>query len=157
MKKAVFGGKFDPVHTRDLDIVRRAVPRFDEIVVAVYEPPATIFTIDERVQMFKEAVKDLPHVQVQPFSSLIVDFARSHGAKIIVRSMRGMTDFEYEADMSLMNRRMAPEIESLFLMSTLENLFIRSSRIREVAPLGYDVSDLVPPNVAKALRQKFGR
>jgi len=68
-----------------------------------------------------------------------------------------MTDFEYEADMSLMNRRMAPEIESLFLMSTLENLFIRSSRIREVAPLGYDVSDLVPPNVAKALREKFGR
>ena len=157
MKKAVFGGKFDPVHNGHLDIVRRSAALFDELIVGVYEPPSTIFTIDERVQMFEEAVKDLPHVKVMPFASLIVDLARSQGAKILVRSMRGLTDFEYEADMSLMNRRMAPEIESLYLMSTLENLFISGSRIREVAPLGYDVSDLVPPNVAKALRQKFGR
>ena len=94
MKKAVFGGKFDPVHNGHLDIVRRSAALFDELIVGVYETPSTIFTIDERVQMFEEAVKDLPHVKVMPFASLIVDLARSQGAKILVRSMRGLKEVE---------------------------------------------------------------
>jgi pantetheine-phosphate adenylyltransferase len=152
---ALFGGKFDPVHNGHLDIARRASNLFDKLVVAVYELPTTVFTVEERVQMFEEAIKDRENVVVLPFKSLIVDFAREQGARVLIRSMRGITDFEYEADMALMNRKMAPEIESVYLMSTLENLFISGSRIREVSSLGYDAADLVPPHVAEALRKKF--
>lgn len=155
MITALFGGKFDPVHNGHLDIARRASNLFDKLVVAVYELPTTVFTVEERVQMFEEAIKDRENVVVLPFKSLIVDFAREQGARVLIRSMRGITDFEYEADMALMNRKMAPEIESVYLMSTLENLFISGSRIREVSSLGYDAADLVPPHVAEALRKKF--
>ncbi len=156
MAKAVFGGKFDPVHNGHLDICRRAAALFDEVIVGVYERPDTMFSVEERVDLFREAIRNTKNVEVRPFKSLVVDFARSADASVLIRSMRGMTDFEYEADMALMNRRMAPEIESVYLMSTLENLYISGSRIREVAPLGYDVSELVPPNVAKALKAKLG-
>jgi pantetheine-phosphate adenylyltransferase len=154
---ALFGGKFDPVHNGHLDIARRASSLFDRLVIAVYELPTTIFSVEERIQMFQEAIRGCPNVTVKPFRSLIVDFAREEGANVLIRSMRGITDFEYEADMALMNRKMAPEIESVYLMSTLENLFISGTRIREVSSLGYDVQDLVPPHVAVALRKKYGR
>ncbi len=157
MVRAVYGGAFDPVHNGHLDIARRAAALFDELVIAVYDRPRTMFSHKERVELVREATKDLPNVQVYPFTSLIVDFARQMKASVLIRSMRGMSDFEYEADMSLMNRRMAPEIESVYLMATLENLYISGTRIREVAPLGYDVSELVPPNVAVALRAKLDR
>ncbi len=157
MAKAVFGGKFDPVHNGHLDICRRAAALFDEVIVGVYERPDTMFSVEERVDLFREAIRSAKNVEVRPFKSLVVDFARSVDASVLIRSMRGMTDFEYEADMALMNRRMAPETESVYLMSTLENLYISGSRIREVAPLGYDVSELVPPNVAEAVKAKLGR
>jgi pantetheine-phosphate adenylyltransferase len=154
-KRAVFGGKFDPVHNGHLDIARRAAALFEELIIAVYEPPNTVFSVDERVAMIREAFKDNPRVKVMPFNNLIVEFARSQDATVLIRSMRGITDFEYEADMALMNRKMAPEIESVYLMSPLENLFISGSRIREVSALGYDAADLVPPHVAEALRKRF--
>lgn len=158
MTVALFAGRFDPVTNGHLDIARRAAVLFpDGLVIAVADTTSTLFSTAERVSMFGEAVKDLSHVNVVPIKGLTVDFARSLGATVLVRSMRHTTDFEQEFDMALMNREMAPDIEALYLISRLENLFISGTRIREVASLGYDVSKLVPPHVATALKQKFPR
>jgi pantetheine-phosphate adenylyltransferase len=105
--------------------------------------------------MFAEAAGDLNNVVVKPFQGLVVDFARREGATVLVRGIRAVTGFEAEFDMALMNKNMAPEVESVFLMASLEYLYLSGTRIREVAGLGYDVSDLVPPHVAEALRRKF--
>lgn len=157
MAIAVYPGRFDPVTHGHLDIARRAAAMFDRVVVAVYALEGSLFTVEERVVMFEEAVRDLSIVTVKPFTGLVVDFARSQKANVLVRGIRAVTDFEAEFDMALMNEKMAPEIESVYLMASLEHLFVSGRRIREVASLGYDVSDLVPPHVAEALRQRFGR
>jgi pantetheine-phosphate adenylyltransferase len=154
---AVYPGRFDPVTHGHLDIVQRAAAMFARLVVAVYDLPEALFPVEERVAMFQEAVKTLPNVSVKPFSGLVVDFARQEGATVLVRGIRAVTDFEAEFDMALMNKKMAPEVESVYLMASLEHLFVSGRRIREVASLGYDVSDMVPPHVAKALRRRFGR
>jgi pantetheine-phosphate adenylyltransferase len=140
-----------------MDIVKRAASLFEHLVVAVYDQPpgGTLFTTQERVDLYREAVKDYPNVTVHPFKGLMVDFARKMGATFIVRGIRAVTGFEYEFDMALMNKKMAPEIESVYLMASLEHLFVSASRIREVAGLGHDITNLVPPHVAEALREKF--
>ena len=164
MPTALFVGRFDPVTLGHLDIAKRAADLFDGLIVGVEQTgnraaggPGTLFDTDERVALFAEAIKDRPNVTVMPYRGLTVEFARSHGATALIRSMRGNTDFDYEFDMALMNRKMAPEIESVYLLSKLEYLFVSGTRIREVAALGYDVSDLVPPNVAAALKKKLGQ
>ncbi len=131
---------------------------FDRVVVAVYDLPVDgcLFSTGERVKMFAQALKHIDHVEVKPFSGLVVDFAHKEQAKVLVRGIRAVTDFEAEFDMALMNSKMAPEIESVYLMASLEHLFVSGHRIREVASLGYDVDELVPPGVAKALKEKFG-
>ena len=154
---AVYPGRFDPVTHGHLDIVQRAAAMFERLVVAVYDQREALFPVEERVAMFQEAVKHLPDVSVKPFSGLVVDFARREGATVLVRGIRAVTDFETEFDMALMNKKMAPEVESVYLMASLEHLFVSGRRIREVASLGYDVSDMVPPHVAEALRRRFGR
>jgi pantetheine-phosphate adenylyltransferase len=151
----MYPGRFDPVTNGHRDIARRAARLFDRVVVAPVELKQSLFTTEERVAMFTEAVADCPNIEVRPFSGLTVDFARDLGATVIVRSMRAVTDFEAEFDMALMNKKMAPGIESIYLMASLEYLFISGTRIREVSALGYDVSDLVPPHVWKALQAKF--
>ncbi|HXH20930.1 MAG TPA: pantetheine-phosphate adenylyltransferase [Dehalococcoidia bacterium] len=155
--KAIYAGTFDPVTNGHLDIARRAAALFDHVIVAVAEHRGgTLFTVEERVEMFREAIKDQKHVEVKQFGgTLLVNFARSEGANVLIRSMRGGTDFDYEFDMALMNRKMAPEIESIYMLSRLEFLYISGSRIREVAALGYDVSDLVPAHVNEALKRKL--
>ncbi len=161
MTVAVFPGRFDPVTNGHVDIVLRAAKLFDSLVIGVEETgnrasgPTSLFTTEERVEMVREVIRDKPNVTVLPYSGLTVDFARSQGATVFIRSMRGTTDFDYEFDIALMNRKMAPEIESVYLMASLEHLFISGGRIREVAALGYDVTSLVPPHVAEALRTKF--
>lgn len=156
MTIALFAGRFDPVTNGHLDTALRAAELFDELVVGVAESKSTLFTTDERVELFKAAVDGVKNVRVVSYSGLTVSFAREQGATVLIRSMRGNTDFETEFDQALMNRTMAPGIESVYLIARLEHLFISGTRIREVAGLGYDVTGLVPANVAEALKRKFG-
>lgn len=157
MPTAIYPGRFDPVTNGHLDIASRAAALWDEVVIAVYDQEeGNLFPTEERVQLFQEAVREFPNIRVKPFRGLVVDFARRERATVLVRGIRAVTDFEAEFDMALMNKKVAPEVESVFLMASLEHLFVSGRRIREVASLGYDVSELVPPHVAKALRQKFG-
>ena len=156
MAIAMFPGRFDPVTNGHRDIARRAARLFDRVIVAVADLRANyLFTTEERLELLKEAIADCPNIEVMAFSGLTVDFAREKGATILVRSMRAVTDFEAEFDMALMNKKMAPGIESVYLMASLEHLFISGTRIREVSGLGYDVSDLVPPHVWAALQKKY--
>lgn len=155
MKVAMFPGRFDPVTNGHVDIAQRAADLFDQLVVAVHDTGPTLFTTEERIDLFSDAVRDLGNVTVKRFNGLIVEFARNQSADLLVRGIRAVTGFEAEFDMALMNKRMAPELESIYLMSSLEHLFISGSRIREVAALGYDVSELVPRRAAEALRTKF--
>jgi len=153
---ALYPGRFDPVTNGHLDIVRRAAGLFDRLVVAVYDlPEGGLYSAEERVDLFREAVEGLPNVDVKSFRGLVVEFARKQAATVIVRGIRAATGFEAEFDMALMNKKIAPEIESVYLMASLEHLFISGARIREVASLGHDVRGLVPPHVAEALHQRF--
>ena len=156
MTTAVYPGRFDPVTNGHLDIATRAARLFDKLVVAVLDvPTSTLFSTEERVAFFARAVEPCGNVTVKSFSGLVVNFAVEQQASVLVRGIRAVTGFEAEFDMALMNKRMAPAVESVYLMSSLEHLFISGSRIREVASLGYDVTDLVPAHVSEALRKKF--
>ncbi len=156
MTLAMFPGRFDPVTNGHRDIARRAARMFDHVLIAVADLKQNyLFSTAERVELLREAVADCKNVEVTSFSGLMVDFARQQGASVVVRSMRAVTDFEAEFDMALMNKKMAPEIEAIFMMASLEHLYISGTRIREVSALGYDVSDLVPPHVWTALKKKY--
>lgn len=158
MRIAVFPGGFDPVTNGHLDLVKRMTHLFDRVIVAVVKgrEKGSLFSWEERIEMFRKAVEDLPNVDVEGFDEMTVDFARRKGAVAIVRGIRAVSDFEAEFDMALMNRKMAPHLESVYLMASQDFLYISASRIREVARLGYDVKDLVPPHVRTALRRRFG-
>ena len=158
MVTAIYPGRFDPVTLGHVDIAQRAATLFERVVVAVYDlpPEGCLFTTEERVKLFAGAIEHIEHAEVKSFSGLIVDFARKERSKALVRGIRAVTDFEAEFDMALMNSKMAPEIDSVYLMASLEHLFVSGHRIREVAGMGYDVAELVPAAVAKALGKKFG-
>ncbi len=158
MVTAVYPGRFDPVTNGHVDIVQRAATLFDRVVVAVYDVATggPLFPLEERVKLFQGAVRHLDRVEVKPFSGLVVDFARKEQAKVLVRGIRGVFDLDTELDMALMNKKMAPEIESIYFIASLEHLYVSGHRIREVTGLGYDVGELVPANVLKALESKFG-
>lgn len=157
-KRAVYPGSFDPITIGHLDVARRAAALFDELVLGIYlgsDKPGALFTHAERVDLARGAVSALPNVSVESFAGLTVEFAREHGAEVIVRGLRAVSDFEYEFKLAHMNHHLAPEIEVVCLMTSSRNSFVSSSMIREVAALGGDVSGLVPPNVAAVLHQKF--
>lgn len=159
MRIAVFPGGFDPVTNGHLDLVERMTHLFDRVIVAVVKGREKVgmFSWEERIELFRKAVEHLPNVEVEGFDEMTVEFAKKKGAVAIVRGIRAVSDFEAEFDMALMNRKMAPHLESVYLMANQEFLYVSASRIREVSRLGYDVADLVPPHVRTAIRKKLGQ
>jgi pantetheine-phosphate adenylyltransferase len=155
MTVAMYPGRFDPVTLGHLDILTRAAAIWDEVVVGVAESSSTLFSTAERIEMFSMAAQDHPNVRVTAIRGLTVDAAREQGATVLVRGLRYITDFNVEFDMALMNRNMAPGIESAFLMTAVEYLYISASRIRELAAFGRDVSEFVPPGVAERIEAKM--
>ena len=155
---AVYPGSFDPITRGHEDLIRRARTFADRIVVAVAVNVAKqpLFTLDERVALIREAVAD-PGVEIRSFDGLLADFARAAGATVILRGLRAVSDFEYEFQMALMNRNLAPGVETVFLVPAFDLIYLSSSLVREVARFGGDVSQLVHPAVRQALRQKFAK
>ncbi|MER3400752.1 MAG: pantetheine-phosphate adenylyltransferase [Thermoflexus sp.] len=156
MTRALFPASFDPIHYGHIDIATRAAAIFDELVVGVYERPSKslLFTLEERLALVREALQHLPNVTVMAYGGLTVDFARRIGARVIVRGLRVVSDFELELQMALTNKQLAPEIEVVCLMTSRDYAFISSSIVREIALLGGDISAMVPPHVARALAAK---
>jgi len=155
---AVYPGVFDPVTLGHLDIIRRGTALFDRLIVAVASKPdkQPLFTTEERVALLRDAVADLKNVAVDSYEGLTVEFVRRHGASVILRGLRQHSDFEYEYQLALTNRTIAG-VETVFVMADEKVAYISSRLVREVASLGGDVSKLIPPNVAKALKTKLGR
>ena len=158
IRRGLYPGSFDPFTNGHLDVVRRAAALFDEVIVAVAANPekrTPLFTPDERVAMIRETVADLPAVQVTTYRGLTVDFARARGVAALVKGLRIPSDFEAELQQALMNRELAPDIDTVFLMSGFAQIFVSSSILKDVASHGRDVSQFVPPVVALRLEEKF--
>jgi pantetheine-phosphate adenylyltransferase len=157
---AVYPGTFDPVHNGHLDIARRAAHLVDDLIVAVYATPSKqlLFSTEERVALWRDTIADagMANVRVEPFEGLVVEFARKVGAKAIVRGLRAVTDFELEFQQALMNRNLAPEIETLMIVTALKQLFVSASLLKEVARLHGDLDGIVTQRVASAIYAKLG-
>ena len=157
MTIALYPGSFDPVTNGHVDIATRAAALFERLVIGVFDSPPKdlLFTTKERVEMMREAVAHLPNIEVEGYSTLTVEFAKKVGAKVIIRGLRMGSDFEREFDMALMNKKLAPEIDTLCLMAAQDYQFLSSSLLKEAAQGGGCIDDLVPKHVAIALREKF--
>jgi len=154
----MYPGTFDPVTRGHEDLVRRATKLFDEVVVAIATNPdkAPLFSLEERVALASDVLKDLPGVSVTGYEGLTVDFARERGLSAIIRGLRAVSDFEYEFQLATMNRHLTDQVETVFLTPTEHYTFVSSSLVREIARLGGDVSSFVHPRVAESLTTKFG-
>ena len=154
---ALYPGSFDPITNGHVDIIERGLRVFDRIVVAVLENPkkAPLFTTKERVRMIQDIFASKKEVEVRAFDGLLVDFARARGTGVVMRGLRAISDFEYEFQMALMNRNLAPDIETFFMMPNVNYSFLSSNLVREVAALGGSIEGLVPGSVARKLRDKI--
>ncbi len=157
MREAVYAGTFDPLTLGHLDVARRAAERFDRLVVAVNGGSGAkrpLFSVEERVELARKCLSGLGNVVVEPFGGLLVEWAKARGYGTLIRGLRALSDFEYEFQMALTNRRLAPEVETLFLMPSEEYSYVSSSLVREIAALGGPVEKFVPGPVAAALRRR---
>jgi pantetheine-phosphate adenylyltransferase len=158
---ALCPGTFDPVTHGHLDVIGRASKMYDKVIVAVVNLPwrkgKTVFTTEERVGFVKRATQGLSNISVEPFSILLVEFARQRGALAVVKGLRAISDFEYELELNQLNRTQAPEIESVYLMASAKYSFLSSSGVKELATFGGDIDDLVPKEVATALKERLSR
>ncbi|HMO50777.1 MAG TPA: pantetheine-phosphate adenylyltransferase [Kiritimatiellia bacterium] len=154
---AIYAGTFDPITLGHLDVMRRAAAVFGRLVVAVAVHPRKKlwFELEERVAMIRDAASDVSNIEVMPFDGLLVEFARRQRIHVLVRGLRAFSDFEYEFQMALSNRKLAPDVETMFLMTSDAYSYVSSSAVREVAELGGDISLLVPPGVRAALERKL--
>ena len=157
--KALYPGTFDPLTNGHVDLIHRGAKLFEQLTVAILSNPVKnpLFTVEERVEMLKEATSALSNVSVATFDGLMVEFARQRGAAAVLRGIRAISDYEYEFQMALMNRRLAPEIETVFLQPAGRYSFVSSRMVKEVFSFGGDVSGLVPPNVLKRLRARISK
>ncbi|NWF51650.1 MAG: pantetheine-phosphate adenylyltransferase [Nitrospirae bacterium] len=157
VRRAIYPGTFDPFTSAHLDIVKRALKIFDEVIVAVAlsEKKQPLFGLDERLNMIKGSVEGIENIRVEAFSGLLVDYVKEKEGIAIVRGLRAVSDFEYELQMALMNRRLNIQIETVFLMPSEEYSFLTSTMVKEVASFGGSIKELVPESVEKALKDKF--
>jgi len=156
---AIYPGSFDPITNGHLDLIERGYRLFDQLIVAILrnESKQPLFTVEERMEMLREVVAGYPNVAVDSFDGLLVDYAGQRGATVLVRGIRAISDYEYELQMALMNRRLRPDIETVFLMASEAYSFISSRLVKEVIGLGGNIGGLVPPPVEVRLRQRVGR
>ena len=155
MTVALYAGTFDPITNGHVDIAVRAANLFDKVIIGIYDSPdnkTVLFSTQERIKFARTAVKDTPNITVLPFTGLIVDFAGKIGANTLVRGLRSTVDFQYEFEMELMNKNLCPELEYVYLMTSLQFQFVSSSLLKEVATLGGNINNMVPKNVWKALK-----
>lgn len=157
MRVAVYPGSFDPITNGHLDVIKRSVKVFDEVIVTVLINPDKkgLFTPDERVELIRKVVKDIPNVRVESFLGLLVDFMKEKDSNIIIKGLRAVSDFEYEFQMALINNNLDANVETLFMMTSAQNSFLSSSSVKQVAMFNGDISGLVPEIVAKELKEKI--
>jgi pantetheine-phosphate adenylyltransferase len=158
MRKAIYAGTFDPITYGHIDVISRATKIFERIVVGVSAgPKTTLFNHEERIKLVRHVFSSNKEIEVLGFSSLLVEFTKDIGAQTIIRGMRAVSDFDHELQLTLMNRKLAPKIETIFLMPSEKYIFVSSSLVKEIAALQGDISELVPAPVAKALHRKLIR
>jgi pantetheine-phosphate adenylyltransferase len=157
-RTAVYPGSFDPLTNGHLDVIERALSIFDQLIVAVAANPdkrKPLFTVEERMALISAALEGRERVEVSSFTGLTVEYARSRGATTLVKGLRAYSDFDAELQQALMNRKLAPDIHTVFLMSSFAHIYVSSSILKDIASYGGNVTDLVPPGVAKALKEKY--
>ena len=157
MKRALTPGTFDPITSGHLDVIARASQLVDEVVVAVADSQkkGPLFTLEERVELVRQATAHLSNVRVEPFKGLLVDFAKELDATVVVKGLRAITDFEYEFQMTAMNYQLSPQLETLFIMSPPQYMYLSRSIVREISKMGGDIQQFVPPCVYEALKKKY--
>ena len=158
MNIAIVPGSFDPVTNGHLDIIKRTSGLFDTVYVSILSnsSKSPLFTVEERINLIERVTKEMPNVKVESFTGLLVDYARAKNAKFIVKGLRAVSDYEYEVQMSLTNKQLAPEIETFFITTNSKYAYLSSSIVKEIAKYGGDITEMVPPEIIEDIKEKIG-